>query len=62
MSKSKCVIESFGREGVNDEKLREYLIDVDNLTLASCIQKSKQYVSHHEHVKKMEVTMRISTR
>ena len=42
--------------GVNDAKLREYLIDVDNLTLASCIQKSKQYVSHHEHVRKMEAS------
>ena len=41
---------------VNDAKLREYLIDVDNLTLASCIQKSKQYVSHHEHARKMKAS------
>ena len=42
--------------GVNDAKLREYLIDVGNLTLASRIQRSKQYVSHHEHVRKMEAS------
>jgi hypothetical protein len=40
--------------GVSDQKLREYLIDVDNLTLPTCIQKAKQYVSHHDHAKRME--------
>lgn len=41
--------------GVNDPKLREYLIDVDGLDLASCVQKSKQYISHHDHIRRMEV-------
>jgi len=40
--------------GVRDMKLREYLIDVENLTLSSCIQKAKQYISHHEQIKKMD--------
>lgn len=39
--------------GVRDTKLREYLIDVDNLDLQKCIQKAKQFVSHHEHSAKM---------
>lgn len=34
--------------GVSDRKLREYLIDVDELDLHKCIQKSKQWVSNHE--------------
>jgi len=34
--------------GVNDSKLREYLIDLDDLSLARCIQKAKQHVSQHE--------------
>ena len=34
--------------GVADEKLREYLIDLDNLNLQRCITKAKQYISHHE--------------
>jgi len=33
--------------GVNDSKLREYLIDLEDLTLLKCIQKAKQYVSNH---------------
>ena len=41
--------------GVNDSKLREYLIDVEELTLQRCIQKAKQYVSHHEHAARMAV-------
>lgn len=40
--------------GVNDPKLREYLIDVEDLNLQRCIQKAKQYVSHHEQVAKMD--------
>lgn len=40
--------------GVDDSKLREYLIDLDELTLAKCIQKSKQYVSHHEQAAKLD--------
>lgn len=39
--------------GVDDVKLREYLIDLDDLTLLRCIQKAKQYVSHHEQAAKM---------
>lgn len=39
--------------GVRDNKLREYLIDVDNLDLTLCIQKAKQFVSHHEQAVKM---------
>jgi hypothetical protein len=33
--------------GVTDDKLREYLIDLEDLNLQRCITKSKQYVSHH---------------
>lgn len=40
--------------GVNDPKLREYLIDVEDLTLQRCIQKAKQYVSHHEQAARMD--------
>ena len=40
---------------VIDAKLGEYLINVDNLVLASCIQKSNQYLTNHEHVKKIEI-------
>ena len=34
--------------GVADEKLREYLINLDGLDLQKCITKAKQFVSHHE--------------
>ena len=34
--------------GVSDKKLREYLIDLEDLNLQRCIQKAKQFVSHHE--------------
>lgn len=34
--------------GVSDKKLRDYLIDIDDLDLNKCIQKSKQYVAHHK--------------
>ena len=34
--------------GVSDKKLRDYLIDLDDLDLNKCIQKAKQYVSHHQ--------------
>lgn len=34
--------------GVRDAKLQEYLIDVEDLDLTKCIQKAKQYVSHHK--------------
>jgi len=40
---------------VNDSELREYLIDLDNLTLLKCIQKSKQHVSNHGQV--LEISM-----
>jgi hypothetical protein len=36
--------------GVTDTKLREYLIDIDDLTLTKVIQKAKQYVSQHSSV------------
>ena len=39
--------------GVRDSKLREYLIDLEDLDLQRCIQKAKQFVSHHEHSAKM---------
>jgi len=39
--------------GVNDSKLREYLIDLKDLTLSKCIQKAKQYVSHNEQALEM---------
>ncbi|XP_067937197.1 uncharacterized protein [Watersipora subatra] len=39
--------------GVADDKLREYLIDVEDLDLNKCITKAKQYVSHHAQVLKM---------
>ena len=39
--------------GVRDNKLREYLIDVDDLTLVKCVQKAKQYVSHHDQARRM---------
>ena len=34
--------------GVQDDKLREYLIDLEELTMAKCILKAKQYTSQHE--------------
>lgn len=39
--------------GINDSKLREYLIDTEDLDLAKCIQRAKQYTSHHDQIKKM---------
>lgn len=39
--------------GVDNSKLREYLIDLEDLTLTRCIQKAKQYVSHHEQAARM---------
>ena len=39
--------------GVNDDKLREYLIDVEDLDLNKCITKAKQYVSHHAQASKL---------
>lgn len=39
--------------GVHDDKLRQYLYDVEDLTLTKCIQKAKQYVSHHEQAAKI---------
>ena len=32
---------------VSDDKLKKYLIDVEDLNLSTCTQKAKQYVSHH---------------
>lgn len=42
--------------GVSDDKLREYLIDVEDLDLARCIRKSKQYVSHHAQAARLACT------
>ena len=42
--------------GVNDHKLREYLIDIEDLTLAKAIQKAKQYVTHHSSVLQMSTS------
>jgi len=42
--------------GVNDSKLREYLIDLDDLTLLKCNQEAKQYVSNHEQALKMSMS------
>lgn len=33
--------------GVRDQKLREYLIDIEDLDLPKCIQKAKQYTVNH---------------
>lgn len=38
--------------GVRDSKLREYLIDLDDLDLHKCIQKAKQWVSNHQQTSK----------
>lgn len=40
--------------GVRDKKLREYLMDVDNLDLNKCIQKSKQWVSNHQQTQRFD--------
>jgi hypothetical protein len=39
--------------GVTDDKLRDYLIDMDNLDLQKCVTKAKQYISHHEQSAKI---------
>jgi len=41
---------------VNDSKLREYLINLEDLTLSKCIQKAKKYVSNHEQALKMSMS------
>ena len=38
--------------GVTDDRLRDYLIDIDDLNLQKCITKAKQYISHHEQTAK----------
>ena len=40
--------------GVKDKKLREYLMDIDDLDLNKCIQKSKQWVSNHQQTSKFD--------
>lgn len=40
--------------GVKDKKLREYLMDVDDLDLNKCIQKSKQWINNHQQTQKFE--------
>lgn len=39
--------------GVTDVKLRDYLIDIDDLDLQKCITKAKQYISHHQESARM---------
>ena len=39
--------------GVHDSKLREYLINIEDLDLPTCIQKAKQYVANHEQASRM---------
>jgi len=39
--------------GARDQKLREYLVDVDDLDLNKCIQKAKQYTSSRAQVSHM---------
>jgi hypothetical protein len=39
--------------GARDHKLREYLVDVDDLDLMKCIQKAKQYTSSRAQVSHM---------
>ncbi|XP_067943108.1 uncharacterized protein [Watersipora subatra] len=39
--------------GVSDNKLREQLIDIEDLNLAACIRKAKQDVSHHAQASKL---------
>ena len=36
--------------GIRNQKLREYLIDLEDLALLKAIQKAKQYVAHHSFV------------
>ena len=40
--------------GVRDQKLQEYLINLEDLTLLKAIQKAKQYVDHHSSNLKVE--------
>ena len=39
--------------GVRDKRLREYLIDLEDLDLQKCILKSKQFISHHEQSERL---------
>lgn len=39
--------------GVSDAELRKYLIDIPDLNLATCINKSKQFVAHQEQLATM---------
>lgn len=39
--------------GVCDPKLSEYLIDIENLDLPRCVQRAKQFVSHHAQAARM---------
>ena len=40
--------------GVKDQRLREYLIDLEALDLPKCIQKAKQYTSNHGQAAKFQ--------
>lgn len=44
--------------GVKDQKLREYLIDLEDLDLAKCIQKSKQFTANHGQASKFQEVSR----
>ena len=39
--------------GVSDKRLWDYLIDLEDLNLQRCIQKAKQFLSHHEQSKQV---------
>lgn len=41
--------------GVKDNRLREYLIDLEDNSLHRCIEKAKQYVSQHEQSARMNI-------
>lgn len=42
--------------GVRDQKLREYLIDIEDLDLPKCILKAKQYTSNHGQATQFSVS------
>lgn len=44
--------------GVRDQRLREYLIDQEDLDLQTCIQKAKQYTSNHGQATQFQETDR----
>ena len=41
--------------GVRDSKLRQYLIDIEGLDLATCIRQAKQYTTQQLQLKEMDI-------